>query len=186
MFAKYVVMKVNGKVVPYIVSPMEVTWDRLVDSEEVDMRKVLGAGFITWTEGNSDEITCFGEGFFHRSINSTRKTIRKSRGEEDAALFKELLSKPLGYVVLNLNGMHRPIIVYPHDNHDDAVLRYQVYAHRHVVSAGMVDFGMTTGKKARCSGSFHFESKFNPLTAESKGAEDVKLMRKFFSQEYHA
>jgi len=183
MFAKYVVLKVNGKAVPYIVSPNEVTWDRPVDSEEVPMRQVLGAGFITWTEGKPEELSCFGEGFFHRSISSTRKTIRKSRGEEDAALFREMLSKPVGYVVLRLDGMLRPIIVYPHDNHDDAVLRYQVYPHRHVVSAGMVDFGLATGKKGRCSGSFHFESKFHPLTAESKGAEDVKLMRNFFVQQ---
>lgn len=185
MFAKYVVLKLKGKAVPILVSPScSHGWDRPKGESEVDMSKVLGAGFITWNEGSSD-VACFGEGVFHVGCHPfTRKVRRASRGEVDTALFRELLSRPIRYVVLNLDHAVRVTFVRDSDDHARPVLRYQVYASRCVVSAGVVDFGLTTGKSAVCSGSAEFDRESRkPFVSESRGNVDLKLMQDYFVEQ---
>lgn len=187
MFAKYVVLKLDRKEVPILVSPScPLGWTRPKDESEVDMNKVVSAGFITWDEG-SPEVTCFGEGVFEVGCHPySRRVRRASRNETDAALFREILSRPVRYVVLNMDFSPWFVFVRDSDTHADAVLRFQLYAHRHVLSAGEIDFGMTTGKSAVCSGSAAFDAEFRfrpTFISKSRGNVDVKLMRKYLVPE---
>lgn len=184
MFAKYVVALIEGKVVPCLLSPT-MGWDQPpVNLREVE--QILGAGFITWSGGEAAQVTCFGKGTFSNWSTGELST-HESRGDVDAEIFRELLSQPVPYIVLKLSGQERPVFVKPGDTPDRAVARYQVYASRTVVSAGMVDFGIGRASASVCSG----EETFNKVhgyvcaatfTSKSRGEKDLALMEDYFKQ----
>jgi len=192
MFAKYAVVVIDGVPTPFFVPPTDHSWDRsIMNRDYVNVGSVLGAGFIHWAPGPNPSVTCSGEGFFTdmKSKNYEGKIPVQSRGELDAELFQELMSKPIGYVILKLSGYTRPMFVPAGDTHDRAVLRYQVYPKDCVVSAGMVDFGFAKGAEVGCSGNGEFNTYNNPhlrkryaFFKESRGPEDFALMESYFKQ----
>lgn len=191
MFAKYVVVNINGVPTPIIVPPSDVNWDRpIMNRDGVSVKSVLGAGELNWTTGPNPSVTCSGSGVFidMRSKDFEGRIHVESRGDVDAALFRELLSKPIGYVILRLDRNIRPMFVPLGDTHDRAVLRYQVYPKKCVIGAGMVDFGFDTGSP-ECSGHGVFDNYNHPFTNESyawskhsQGAVDLATLEEHFKQ----
>ena len=187
MFAKYVVALVAGKIVPYLISPKNnhPSWDQPpVNLREIE--QILGAGFISWDGGKDAQVTCFGKGTFS-NWGTGELSTHESRGDVDAEIFRGLLSQPIPYIVLKLSGQERPVFVQPGDTPDRAVARYQVYASRAVVSAGLVDFGLGTATASTCFG----EETFNKVhgyvcaatfTSKSRGGTDLALMEQHFKQ----
>jgi hypothetical protein len=66
--------------------------------------KVLGAGFVTWEEGDPTSVVCFGNGKLSVDITRSNTRMVESRGATDTELVKALLAQPLKYVVLRVNG----------------------------------------------------------------------------------
>jgi hypothetical protein len=181
MFAHYVVLSINKQPTPAIVPPWDdAGWDRFV-KRNVDIRHVLSAGEVTWGEPDQPLVQCHGEGLFQRASGSPRRTVRKSRGAVDAALLTELISQPLGYVVLNLDGLgERPIIVAPYDDFETAVSRYQDHLSRDIVGGGEVIFGLDEEASPFCHGTAQLGDWLRPYQVHSRGDDDAKLFKRFF------
>lgn len=156
-YARYIVLKVGKKEVPFILSDADgLGWERPRGNTRPYRQKVLGAGFVTWKASDPDSVVCFGSG--KMSLDAVRGTTRlvDSRGVTDAALVRALLAQPLNYVILRLDGQDLPIFAPQVCDHEDMVLEYQVYPSRCAVSAGVVDFGHGDKGPLRCCGEAVF------------------------------
>ena len=181
MFAEYVVFATKTKTTPVIIPP----WDKLGKdrwvTKSVDIREVIAAGDIRWGSRDNPDVACSGEGAFLRSSRSTRATIRSSRGDVDAELFRQMLSHPVTYVVLNLAGLgERPILISSEEDPEQVITKFQEHMARDVVSAGHVEFDLEHGHTPVCSGSVQLGSWIKPYTVESRGEEDAELIQEFF------
>lgn len=175
-YARYIVLQFGTKEVPFILSDADTHgWERPRGNTMPYPQKVLGGGFVTWEEGDLASVVCFGSA--EMSVDALRGTTRMvdSRGEIDTALVKALLAQPLKYVILNLSGKNLPIFS-AQDDHDDMVLKYQVYPSRHAVCAGEVDFGLAAGQPMSCYGEGVFRG-CPPFERPSRGAEDEAFFR---------
>jgi hypothetical protein len=176
-YARYIVLQVGNKEVPFILSDADVHgWERPRGNTMPYRQKVLGAGFVTWLEGDPTSVVCFGSG--KMSVDALRGTTRMvdSRGVVDAALVQELLAQPLNYVILRLGSKDLPIFGAQSLDHEGMVLRYQVYPSRHAVSAGEVDFGHATAQPVRCYGKGAFIPRPG-FACSSRGEKDVAFLK---------
>lgn len=183
MFAKYVVLNRDDKPIPVLIPPWDANaWGRWV-TQAINIRDVLAAGEVTWGYPTPSSINCSGEAGFYRSSGSSRQTMRKNRGYIDAELVRELLSQPLEYVVLNLEGLgERPLLVTPGDSYDSVIARYQGPGKQVLVSAGLVQFDLMLGEQPECSGSVQLGNWLQPVLLESRGEIDALLLEKFFDE----
>jgi hypothetical protein len=175
-YARYVVLQFGKKEVPFLISDADNHgWERPRGNTRPFPNKVLGAGFVTWKEGDPDSVVCFGSG--KMSLDALRGTTRMvdSRKEVDAALIQALLSKPLNYVVLRLDYVDYAVLSAKEKDHEHIVLGYQVYPSKCAVSAGEVDFGFATKEPTRCYGEGVFIGR-PAIVRPSRGAEDVAFM----------
>jgi hypothetical protein len=175
-YARYVVLQVGKKEVPFLLSDADVHgWERPRGNTRPYRQKVLGAGFVTWEAGDPDSVVCFGSG--KMSLDPARGTTRMvdSRGAVDAVLIRSLLAQPLNYVLLRLDSTELPIFSPQAQDHEDMVLGYQVYPSRCAVSAGVVDFGHTDKGPLRCYGEGVFIGRPN-FSRPSRGAKDEAFL----------
>jgi hypothetical protein len=183
MFARYVVLNLKKQVTPALLPPWDdAGWDRMV-RRDIDIRYVLSAGVVTWGEPGQPDVVCSGEGLFQRAVSSSRRTARKSRGDEDAAMLRELLSQPIPYIVLNLQGLgERPILVPAYDDVETTIARFQGPTERDVVSAGDVEFDLTGTGDPVCYGSAQLGDWMRPVQVNSRGREDAELIAAFYQE----
>jgi hypothetical protein len=171
-YARYVVLQVGKKEVPFLISDADVHgWEHPRGHTKPYRQKVLGAGFVTWQAADPGSVVCFGSG--KMSLDAVRGTTRMvdSRGVVDAALIHALLAQPLNYVILCLDGNDLPIFAPQASDHEDMVLEYQVRPSRCAVSAGVVDFGHADKRHLHCYGEGVFTGRPN-FSRPSRGAED--------------
>lgn len=176
-YTRYLVLQIGKKEVPFLLSDSDTHgWERPRGNTLPYPDKVLGAGFVTWKEGDAASVACFGAG--KMSLDGYRGTTRMvdSRGEVDAALIQTLLAQPLKYVILRLSGRDLPIFGDQSRDHEGMVLTYQVYPSRHAVSAGEVDFGFANKQAMRCFGEGVFIGR-PPFSRPSRGATDEAFFK---------
>lgn len=176
-YARYIVLQIGKKEVPFLLSDSDTHgWERPRGNTMPYRQKVLGAGYVTWKEGDAASVLCFGAG--KMSLDSSRGTTRMvaSRGEVDTALIQALLAQPLKYVILRFDRYDLPIFGNQSCDHEGMVLTYQVYPSRHAVSAGEVDFGFSSKAAMRCFGEGVFIGR-PPFSRPSRGAEDEAFFK---------
>ena len=191
MFAHYVVAKINGVVTPFIIFPGDnLGLERpLINRDKFDYKTdVISAGFLTWEGGSDDVVKCFGQGDVPVQTYPLKLATYKSRGKLDAKLFRDLLSQPIGYILMGIGGQLRPVFLYPGDTHDYHLLaRYQRRPKEVVISAGWMDFGLATGAAPSCYGEAVFDKNDKArvdisVTKQSRGDADLKLFKKYYTQ----
>lgn len=173
MFANYVVARVKGVLTPFIIFPGDSKGlNRPLDAlEDFDITQdVVSAGTLTWTYGANAQVTCYGRGTVVINHFSKESITLRSRGPEDASLYRELLSKAIGYMVLRFPGKYHPVLLAPGDSPDVQLLRqFQLRPHKAVLGAGWVDFGLSSGVKPVCFGDAVFDK-----AEQARGARLVK------------
>lgn len=189
MFAHYVVALVKGVPTPFIVFPGDPKGlNRPLDAlKEFDIRKdIVSAGTLTWTGGKDAQVTCYGRGDVVVDKALREVVTFQSRGPQDAQLCRELLSKPLPYMVLRFPGKYHPVLLGPNDSHNLQLFRqFQLRPHKSVLGAGWIDFGLSTGAKPLCYGQTVFD-KYEyarvdvSVKKQSRGLIDVTIIEQAF------
>jgi len=174
--ARYAVVKVNGVPTPFIISPLDTDWSRPLGCTNPSVRSVFGAGWVRWTLGPDMNVVCEGQGMFFTSGNPV---YRNSRGEEDAVLLKELLSKPVKYVVFNYpsRGVDMPVFMATHQDHFSGALCYQHALRKHMRGAGEVNF-LASDSMPDCFGEVLIApthvGRYTPHHHKSAGIQDAE------------